>query len=89
MSEQTDMFPGQPPTLSPRLKWIEQHKLMLVPCEADLEDNPDGWLCGYRDDFEDARFTERFKDMGFGETELEAEISFCEKNEVKHYTLGQ
>lgn len=68
----SELFPESETTAdSPKLKWLKKHKLTV------LDDSPKGWIC------RNGGWTKAVH----GDTEDEAIINYCERYDVKHWTL--
>lgn len=82
------LFPDLPPSPSPRLKWMEQHRLIEIEDE-DIDGHPI-WRVGpaeyaIRSDPEgEILFIDN---SGEGPTLRDAEIDYCERFGIKHYSL--
>lgn len=61
-----------PEVLSPKLAWLKKHRLKV------FDNSPKGWMC------RNAGWTKNAS----GDTEDEAILDYCERHNLKHWTLG-
>lgn len=60
-----------PEVLSPKLAWLKKHRLKV------FDNSPKGWMC------RNAGWTKNAS----GDTEDEAILDYCERHNLKHWTL--
>lgn len=83
ITETTDLFPDLPPSLSPRLKWIEEHAISVRknPGIFDNEEPYEAWIGDFTEAVEDIANNGDYATLiAFGATENEALARLAEVN---------
>lgn len=63
---------------SPRLKWLKQHDLVTKQQGYAYTAHPLSWCCSNR----------AMTMCGWGESELDATIDYCNRYKIEHWTLA-